>query len=167
MRLYSVLGVFTADMAVSLFLVAFGTGATSGTLGAQVTLNFFVPNIPAMLQALGPTSVAHSKSHVYVNAPATYMWVNEGSNNVEQHLDVEMVTAAPKHEPAGPVVTLAEVFQFSASVLDEYCIQTVDLTASCFEVDDAKCKSVMIQKSSCDSFSAVVIVVNVCQNKEV
>lgn len=89
------------------------------------------------------------------------------SDGVQQHPDVKMVDAVSTAADAKPDVILTEEAQSFPSVLEEYCVETVDLAASNANANEDMRKAVTTQNFSCDSYTAVAIAAQLCQITEV
>lgn len=98
-----------------------------------------------MVQFRSSMGGAHSNSHNSVDALVADVLVSEVSDFIEQLFYVEMVSAVPRDVRAEAEVILTEDFQASASVLEEGCEDTVDLTEGNADFHDPRGEAVTIQ----------------------
>lgn len=116
-----------------------------------------------MVKVSSSAGSAHFKSHVVVDDPVAEASVSGTSNGAEQHPDVEVLDALHKHATVKPKVTFTKGAQSSNSVLKEDCVETVDLSTSIADVDNAKNDGFAPQKCSLDGDSAVKTVAKLGQ----
>lgn len=84
---------------------------------------------------------AHRKSQVDVHAPVADVAVGVVSGSVEHHQDVEIDNTVPIDVPATPDLVLTGGAQSFASLLEEKCVETVNLTTSNTNMDCAQSKA--------------------------
>lgn len=137
----------------------------AAALGVITSFEFHIWNSLELVQAPSSTGAAHSNFHVDADASVAGLPVSSTSAGVEKHPDVNIVHAVPK-ALAEPDVILTEGAQSFSSVLEQDCVETVDLAAPNADVVDTKVEAFYDSKTQSWHHSAVKIVAQLGQITE-